>query len=551
MKLGRTITTLGLAAALSSGCHELREEVRPALPGTVQQAVEQDFELQICQRRIAETRAQPTVPGTPAYDDKRAEILGRAVGEPAVFVSPPRATSDEDLPDELVKARERVAERSPARQVGSHLSRFRGRHDELRRLLLRDGYVYSEDPYGAYALVNDVTLPKLFAEEEIWLQRGDTTHRLERQKVRWGRGFEYRHADGPSQGMKAKLLFADRVAADRAALVAPLHRDVRSLRDRIGFDRLRLTHHTATAIVGDMRFGEQWVTGLITVTEGSAHLELACLDAERPLRDEVAAFRAADAPRRRALAALRQAVGAMVDEGLPFDRPRGVKDHLSDGQLRSQWNAAYRRGATSFTHDEEGYAVFDHLGRPIPPQMCVEMIVDAYERAAGTWYQPLKQPRRRTAGALDFRDLGLVNRAGVLGFETYAKSKPELFEASRFAPEERIRFKERERFFAYLVTHADRFQPGDIIAIQGPKPDGYVHQHAILIEDVDPLTGFPHALVDHMKRPRRRTFERIMAEAPLRSLLYHLRPKPTLLLRLDPKHRGAAEATLVSAVDGR
>ncbi|MBW2458840.1 MAG: hypothetical protein JRI68_30350 [Deltaproteobacteria bacterium] len=289
---------------------------------------------------------------------------------------------------------------------------------------------------------------------------------------------------------------------------------------------------------------------LVTRSEG-ARLELECLDAPREVRHQIAAFVATDAPRRRALASLRQAVGAMVDEALPFDRPRGVKDHLSDGQLRPLWNAAYRRGSTSFTHDEKGYVVFDHLGRPIPPQMCVEMILDAYERAAGTWYQTQKRPRKRLVGSLDFRDLGIRNRAGVLGIETYAKSKPELFEASRFAPDERIRFKDRTRFFAYLVTHADRFAPGDIIAIQGPKPDGYVHQHAILIEDVDPLTGFPHALVDHMKRPRRRTFERIMAEAPLRSLLYHLRPTPALLLRLDPERRDDADATMVSAIDGR
>jgi hypothetical protein len=32
-----------------------------------------------------------------------------------------------------------------------------------------------------------------------------------------------------------------------------------------------------------------------------------------------------------------------------------------------------------------------------------------------------------------------------------------------------------------------------------------------------------------MKRPRRRTWEGIMAEAPLRSLLFHVRPGPAVL----------------------
>ncbi|MEQ9319664.1 MAG: hypothetical protein RIF41_10940, partial [Polyangiaceae bacterium] len=68
---------------------------------------------------------------------------------------------------------------------------------------------------------------------------------------------------------------------------------------------------------------------------------------------------------------------------------------------------------------------------------------------------------------------------------------------------------------------------------QGPKPDGYVHQHAILVEDTDPVTGMPYSLADQMKWPRLRTWEGIMAEAPKRALLYHVRPKTSFLTRLD------------------
>ena len=77
-------------------------------------------------------------------------------------------------------------------------------------------------------------------------------------------------------------------------------------------------------------------------------------------------------------------------------------------------------------------------------------------------------------------------------------------------------------------------RPGDVIAIQGKKADGKIHQHAILVEWADPITGFPSGLADQMKRPRRRTWEGIMAEAPLRSLLYRARPRDTVWTRLDP-----------------
>jgi hypothetical protein len=67
------------------------------------------------------------------------------------------------------------------------------------------------------------------------------------------------------------------------------------------------------------------------------------------------------------------------------------------------------------------------------------------------------------------------------------------------------------------------------VAIQGLKSDGKIHQHAILVEALDPLTGFPHGLADQMRLPRRRTWETIMAEAPLRSLLFRARPKAPIL----------------------
>jgi hypothetical protein len=37
-----------------------------------------------------------------------------------------------------------------------------------------------------------------------------------------------------------------------------------------------------------------------------------------------------------------------------------------------------------------------------------------------------------------------------------------------------------------------------------------------------------------MKRPRRRTWEGIMAEAPLRSLYYRVRPREGIFEKLDP-----------------
>jgi hypothetical protein len=532
------IRSLTLIAALGGGlslpaCEPLAAPAEVGLTSGTSAIGEHDFDLDVCRKRLAAARDTPAMPGAPGYDDNRAAVLGRAYGEPMVFASEPPPF--------------------PTPRNGAHpnawVQRLMRRHRldkaTLRQHVLRDGYVFSEDGREAFALVRELTLPELFDEPNIVLQRGDRTHKLERKGGPRASKASYRYSEGPWQGEAAKVLFGDRVAVD--GFGSPRHRDVKSLRNRVGFSRITIERHTEEAIVAKLRFpphgqagsdqDTRWVTALVDAD--GPRLELACLDATRDRRDRIAKALEADAPRRKAVATLQHAVRSLSVEKLPFDRPRGVKDHLSDGQLRPQWEWAYRRGQRAFTHEEKGYLVFDRQGRPNPPQMCVSFILDAYERASGTWYLPRDQSPQRTAGGIDFNELGVKNRAGVLAFESFAKTKPDLFVASRF--EERIPFAKRQAYFDYLVEHADRFEPGDVVSIQGPKPDGYVHQHAILVEDTDPVTGMPHALADQMKWPRRRTWEAIMAEAPKRALLYHVRPKHELMLRLVDRATGPTQ----------
>jgi hypothetical protein len=510
--------TLTLAAI---GCEPPPLEARGGLPDVVTAAQHRDFELEVCRARIAEVKAQPTMPGTPAFDEKRAAILGRAVGEPTVFIREPAPVVDP--PKEGERAVFRV----------SRVKRFH-RFDKpaMRERLLREGYVYSTDPHEAFALVRDLRLQDLFDEEEIFLQRGENVYRLHKKRARYETGFEYRYAEGSRTGWTAKILFGDRVARTLAELATPLHRDVRALRVREGFERIRITHRTDDALLADLRYGGKWYSALISAD--GARLELACLDAPREAREVVAQLKRRTARRRRAVAALWNSADALVADRLPFDRPRNAEDHFSDGQLRAQWEWAYERGWFSFTHEDEGYAVFDRSGKPYPPQTCVEMVLDTFERASGNWFQKQGETRARTEGGLDFSDFGIVQRNGVLAFEKFAKKTPELFTHRRIPNDDRVPFRDRDAFFAYLVKHADAFEPGDIVAIQGPKRDGHIHQHAILVRDTDPVTGMPYGLTDQMKRPRHRSWEGIMAEAPLRALLYHIKPTEKLMAKLDP-----------------
>jgi hypothetical protein len=492
-----------------------------------------DFDLPACRKRIAETLATPAAPGAPEFDRTRAAFLGRAYGEPLLFVAAP-AKPARDWSDGFTDGLRLAVDFRPRVKLITMMKQTK--KADLRRAVLRDGYVYADNPHAAFALVRELTYADLFDDPVVHVERGAERFRLARDAT--VRPAIYRHDDGRLKGHVAKLFFGDRAASEEVALANPLHRDVRELRARVGFDRFTPEHVTSGAIVANLRFGDQKLRALFT-SQG-AKLELDCVEAAREDREKLVAHAAKTAWRRRAIASLQRAVDAAIGEELPFDRPYDVKHHLDDGKLRPSFDQAYRLGHSTYGLGPEGhsYYVFDPRGRPLPPETCVAMIVDCFERASGTWYRPLGQPRERTRGGLDFHALKLFNRSGVLAFEQFGVEHPELFKASRFVGAQRIPFQERDKFFDFLLANADRFAPGDVLAIQGPKPDGYVHQHAILLEDVDPITGFPYGLADQMKRPRRRTWEGIMGEAPLRALLYQLKPTDELLARVDPGPEG-------------
>ena len=521
------------AAALVAGACGAPSSSPPAPPtaaATAPALAAADVDLDRCRARFTAVEALPAGPGAPAFDAARPEFLGRVRGEPMVFVREPQPAPDEALPATWLASRRAFERGRPGARVAG--LRARHRHDPaaLRALALREGYAYAPDPHDALALVTELSLADLFAEPEIWIQRGADTRRLQRAVKRTE--ITYRYADGPLAGRAADLLFGDRVALREADLVAPLHRDLRSLADTEGFDRVRLLRRTDDALLAELRFGERWVPAVLEA-QGAA-LSLGCVAADADARGAVEAAREAGGARRRALLAMHDVVAEALAEALRFDRPEGEKTADRDGVLRPVWMSAYLQGRESFEYDGQRYPTFDAAGKAWPPEVCVDFVLDSFERASGTWFAPRGGRLGRVHGRLDFDDAGIRNRRGVIAFGAFAEAKPELFELRRYAGVERIPFGERSRFFGYLTEHADDVRPGDVVAIQGKKADGHIHQHAILVEWADPLTGFPSGLADQMKRPRRRTWEGIMAEAPLRSLYYRARPRDAVFERLDP-----------------
>ncbi len=479
-----------------------------------------------CASRIATIVASPASPGAPAYDAARIEFLGRVRGEPVIFIREPAAIAPSALDPRLVPSAQTFAKQKPGGRVVNLLKRHKHDPKALRSLLLREGYAYAPDWADALMLITQVSLTDLFDEPRIFLQRSNSVRQLERTTVNKK---EIRYLD--VSGKPADMLFGDRIAVTEAELSEPLHRDIATVSESAGFDRARIRHLAPSAIVAEARFGDTWAKVLLS--SNGPKLSLDCIAEDRPARDAIATYLEASASKHRGMQAIRDTITKQVDDSFRFDRPEKEPNHFRDGILRPLWMTAYLQGRTNYTFEKHSYSVFTPDGRAWPPEVCVDFIIDTYERAAGSWFRPQGEAPARVAGRLSLSAPKKPAPRGVIGFADFAEDLPDLFEVRRYQGKERVPFGERTKYFENLRDNAD-LRPGDVVAIQGLKKDDYVHQHGIFVERIDPLTGFPYGVADQMKKPRRRTWEGIMAEAPKRSLYYRVRPKEEMWKKIDP-----------------
>jgi len=488
---------------------------------------------QACLARRAELWQRPEL-ALPAADspELRAQLLGRTKSTPVLFLSRP----EPEAIDAVAAALRQQLDASPGYATFDVVVGKVRRSPELARaVFLRDGYLYTENPELA-ALYGSLTLSLLFREPELLIVRG--AEELRARRLNDG---DYEYVNGDERGRRAKLLLFDRVAPAGAGLGPARHVDLRGLSRELGFDELLLVRATAEQLAVEASYGALRVPMLLGVADGK--LSLSC-EAKGKERARVLALRAQAARAVRAQARLVSVIKEQVDEALPFDEPK-TEDGQQDGKLRPEWRNAYLNGSSSFEFNGDRYAVFDSAGRPRPPQVCIDFVLDTFERASGTWWQSRGQGRQRVLGRLQFDDPALENRRSVERFIDFARSHAEAFDVYDLPPEARVPLRNRALFFAALYRFRAQFQRGDIVAILGPRDDEKLHYHSFLIVDADPLSGMPTELAANAGRPRIRSWEGEMQNAPRRSILARIRPRPIWLEAL------MAPETGVSADDPR
>jgi hypothetical protein len=385
-----------------------------------------------------------------------------------------------------------------------------------REVLLREGYFFVDSPSLAAAAARTMRLEHLFTANELVIERGDRTLRAVRVKGRY---------EDPARGgldRRARLRLFDRVYPKGASVGPPLHRSVRKLKARLGFERMHVRAATEQAWVVDLSYGDH-TTQAVLESDG-VQLLLECELV--PRQQHAAVDRSRSIAKRRAdvVRALSETILAQVEEALPFDEPK-TEEGQQDGKLRAAWKQAYRQGRTHYEFNGDRYWVFDSAGRPHVPQVCIDFIVDTLERASGTWWRARGEPRQKLVGSLDFDGFEVENRRSVEAFLRFAESMPRWFEVERWSNEQRVPFAFRSKFFAFLYDRRETFIPGDIVIIYGLRDDGLMHYHSFFIVDADPVTGMPTVVASNAGRPRMRNWETEMLSAPRRGIHARVRPR--------------------------
>ncbi len=465
-----------------------------------------------CRAEMAEISARPGLQLPPSSDPAlRAQLLGRTKSAPVLFLNRPAA--DENATSAALRAQ---LETLPGYQTfGTVIGKVRKDPPLARAVFLRDGYLYTENPELA-SLYGSLTLSLLFREPELRIVRGD--EELFARRLEDG---DYEYTSGEERGRRAKLFLFDRIAPVDEPLGASAHLDLREPYRELAFDELVVERASTEHLLVSAVYGDARVPTLLRVVSGKA--TLGC-EAPGEGRARLRARREEALRAAKAQELLVAVIKEQVDEGLPFDEPK-TEDGQQDGKLRPEWRRAYLNGSSSFEFNGDRYAVFDDTGRPRPPQVCIDFVLDTFERASGSWWRQRGETRERVMGRLSFDETGMENRRSVERFLEFGRAHGEAFDVFDVPLAERVPLRNRAAFFSALYRDRAHFRRGDIVAILGPRDDEKLHYHSFIIVGSDPVSGMPTELAANAGRPRIRSWEGEMSNAPRRSIIARMRPR--------------------------
>lgn len=476
------------------------------------------LEADACRERIVDAQANQAFPGAPKLEENRALVMARSKAEPVLFLEEPTFTG-EVSPGVQARRNAMLRTEYPRDMTLRTIDTFRDLPTRLREILLRSGYLYTDDPATARELTVELTLERLFREPHIKMMRGSLVLDLKK-----GPDGVFYFASGPDEGTRARLFLFDRVWLPGEDPGPPLHVDVREFAAREGIEGLRVAHLGERQIVAELRFGDSWVPALLK--RDGVHLELDCL--QIAASEATVVGRERDEAYRKAMVmrAIRGAIVEQIREGLPFDEPK-TENGQQDGELRARWEFAYFNKKKSYTFNGDRYYVYNDHGLPMRPQVCIDFVTETLERATGMHFKPRGQEPAKVRGRVDFDVLLEGLRRQEMALRTFARVNPHQMVIKDFPQQKWVRYEKIDQFFGYLDENKDDFRSGDIVIIRGRAAwDRYreIHTHTFFVYESDPVSGMPMLIAGNAGKPRISTWDGEMLRAPKRSIRHRIRP---------------------------
>lgn len=239
-------------------------------------------------------------------------------------------------------------------------------------------------------------------------------------------------------------------------------------------------------------------------------------------------------PRPLLVSGLKSILDSFIEEKLPFDEPR-VEVGQEDGKLRELWQVSWRKGRGKFGYRGEWYYVRSNEGHAIPPQVCADVIVDAFDRLGGSWWVDNK----RYDSESSFTNF-------IKSYEKYPRRVPDLIHVMKSNPEyfEILYSKERDgvrlKDFNQLQLLFNEFDLslGDIVFINGPTPwdKKHEHWHSFFVYSLDMEKG-DWEIVGNASMSAKRWLKSEANRTPYRRVWYVFRPTTLFLDKVTNKER--------------
>ncbi len=380
----------------------------------------------------------------------------------------------------------------------------------LRKLFLSEGYLFETDFHIASALVKELSFELLFNEPQIYIHKNGRI-----QTLKLIDGVYY---DGLK---KAKLVIGTRVSAAKEDLLVPYHYDMDYITGLTGARRILPLKTSEYGMVAELFYPDDQHINVVFKNNG-LKTEVAC---QMSPPGTLAKMKKNSLTFWNWIKKLETTAELMVTDRPDFDEPENEPESVQeDGKLRIEWEKSYRQRKKIFVYRDLEYNVFNRAGNPVPPEVCIDFVIDTWERASGNWYKKRKKRPGRTKGFLDFDTIEHLNTRHTPSILNYAKENLLPFERYDFEYKTRIPFKKLRKFATAIQKNAQFIKQGDLLVIHGLREeDMKEHFHTVLVLDTYPVTGIPSVVADNAGKPRIRNLASAMRSAPRRMIKYRLR----------------------------